>query len=100
MLVNAYGGLWGAETVFRQATISTWGIQDGSTNPATIKEAIWLYSPNATTIYIGINNTTPAHTPDIINVAIEVTALNIKNAAATSTIFLSQMSVILVLVGH
>ena len=45
-----------------------------------------LYSPNANTIYIGVNNTTPAHTLDIVNVASGVNALNIKNAAATSTV--------------
>ena len=86
LLLNGYGGLWGSGSVFGTATISNWCLQFSNTNPSTIKEAMRLYAPNANTIYIGVNNATPANTLDIVNVASGVNALNIKNAAGTSTI--------------
>ena len=63
--------------------ISTRGIQDNSTGTQVINEAMRVYSTAGTTVYVGINYITPAHTLDIVNVNNSVNALNIKHAAGS-----------------
>ena len=78
-----YGGFLGYGIVANQQTFTTYGVIFNN----VIKEAIRLSAPaSGSNVYVGINNTAPVHTLDIVNRVSTVNALNIKNAAASSTI--------------
>ena len=53
-----------------------------------VKAAIPISTPSGVNIFVGINNTTPVHTLDIVNRVSAVNAFDIKNAAASLTISL------------
>ena len=53
-----------------------------------LNKTIRLSAPGSgTQVYVGIHNTAPVHTLDIVNRVLTVNALNKKNTAASSTIF-------------
>ena len=67
-----------------QQTFTTFGVIFKS----AVKEGIRLSAPvSGSYVYVGINNSAPVHTLDIVNRVSTVNVLNIKNAAASSTIF-------------
>ena len=79
-----HGGFLGYGIVANQQTFTTLGVIFNS----VLKEVIRLSAPGTgTQVYVGINNTAPVHTLDILNRLSTVNVLNIKNAAASSTIF-------------
>ena len=63
-----------------------WDISRSFTGSQIIREAIHTYITECTNIYIGVKNTTLAHTLGIVNEDSSVNALKMKNAAATTIV--------------
>ena len=68
-----YGGYLAYGVVANTGTFSSYGVLFGG----AVKEAIRLYTTAGTNIFVGINNTIPTSTLDIVNRVSTVNALNI-----------------------
>ena len=93
-----YGGYVGGRSVYSTGnSILTLG-----TNVSEVKrEALRLmFDVTKSVNLIGLNNTAPAHTLDIINAKSSVNALNIKNAAGTTTLLTLADNGLLSLTGN
>ena len=73
----------GGGVVAAGSTFSTWNILFSG----NIKEVMQTSTVNGSTVYLGINQSGPGHTLDIVNVYAGCNAINVRNAVNPHTIF-------------